>query len=106
VWDRCTANELQHQNGFKTCLQLTLYRPRDILLLLNQAFYNAAKQDRSEIVLSDIDATAKIISTTRLTDLHKEYESILPGLSTLTAAFSGHSPELTVQEATKIINLY
>jgi hypothetical protein len=104
VWDRCTANELQHQDGFKKCLQMTLYRPRDILLLLNQAFYNAAKQGRNQIVLADIDATAKNISTGRLTDLHREYESILPGLSQLTMAFSGHNPELTIKEATAIID--
>lgn len=104
VWDRCTANEVQRQDGFKKCLQLTLYRPRDILLLLNQAFYNAAKQGRDQIILSDIEATARVISTTRLTDLHKEYESIFPGLSMLSVAFSGHSPELAVQDATDTIN--
>ncbi len=103
VWDRCAANELQHQDGFKKCLQMTLYRPRDILLLLNQAFHNAGTQGRSQIVLADIDATAKHISNSRLSDLHKEYESILPGLSKLTMAFTGYSPELTVEEATTII---
>ena len=36
VWDRCTANELQRQDGFKRCLQLTLYRPGDILTLLTK----------------------------------------------------------------------
>ena len=72
--------------------------------MLNQAFYNAAKQGRNQIVLADIDATAKNISTGRLTDLHREYESILPGLSQLTMAFSAHNPELTIKEATAIID--
>ena len=99
AWDRCTATDLQGQEGFKKCLQLTLYRPRDILILLNDAFYNAYRQNRTAIVLSDIDATAKSISANRLSDLHKEYEMIFPGLSNLTSLFFGRSPELNVDEA-------
>jgi hypothetical protein len=38
VWDRCTADDLKGRNGFKRCLQFTLYRPRDLLSLLNEAF--------------------------------------------------------------------
>lgn len=39
VWDRCTADDLKGRNGFKRCLQFTLYRPRDLLSLLNEAFF-------------------------------------------------------------------
>lgn len=104
VWDRCTANELQRQDGFKKCLQLTLYRPRDILILLNQAFYNAGKQDRDQIVLSDIESAAKSISESRFTDLLREYEIIFHGLPLVTAAFKGRNPELTVLEAVEILS--
>lgn len=103
VWDRCTVTELQGQDGFKKCLQLTLYRPRDILILLNDAFYNAYKQNRTAIILSDIDATAKSISANRLADLHKEYEMIFPGLSNLTSAFFGKNPEIRVSDAMEVI---
>jgi hypothetical protein len=103
VWDRTTANALQHQEGFKKCLQMTLYRPRDLLLLLNHAFRNAARQGRQHIVLDDVQASAKDISTSRLSDLHKEYGIILSGLPNLTTAFAGRSPELTVQDAEGVL---
>jgi len=101
VWDRCASKELGGQRGFKTCLQLTLYRPRDILVLLNEAFYEASKDNREQIVLQDVSAGAKTISQYRLDDLHKEYSAIFPGLIYLTTAFSNRSPEcdLTTAEA-------
>lgn len=103
LWDRCTANELQHQEGFKKCLQLTLYRPRDLLILLNEAFFVAAKQDRKQIVLEDIELTSKAISTHRLDDLHKEYEAIFPGVLQVTSLFFGSNPEMTVSDASSLI---
>ncbi|HDR1855765.1 TPA: ATP-binding protein, partial [Pasteurella multocida] len=39
VWDLYTADELKGRSGFKKCLQFTLYRPRDLLSLLNESFY-------------------------------------------------------------------
>lgn len=104
VWDKCTAYDLQQQDGFKKCLQKTLFRPRDILLLLNQAFYNAGKQSRAQINLQDIQVTAKGISNSRLADLHKEYDTILHGLSKITQAFSGKNPELSVAQASELIS--
>lgn len=58
IWDRCTADEgygreLRGLDGFKKCLQFTLFRPRDLLSLLNQAFYNAAREERKTIILTD-----------------------------------------------------
>lgn len=103
LWDRCTANELQHQDGFKKCLQLTLYRPRDLLILLNEAFFVAAKHDRKQIVLDDIEVTAKAISNHRLDDLQKEYEAIFPGISQVTSLFFGRNPEMKVSEASGLI---
>ena len=37
VWDSCTAGDLRGKDGFEKCLHLTLYRPRDLLSLLNEA---------------------------------------------------------------------
>ena len=50
VWDLCAAGDLKGRQGFKKCLQQTLYRPRDLLALLNDAFYRAGKNSQSRIV--------------------------------------------------------
>lgn len=99
VWNQFTAAGLKGKEGFRTALKLTLYRPRDILVLLNDAFLHANSKDRTEIVLEDIEATAKTISTNRINDLHKEYESIFPALEEFTAAFGGSQSELTTEQA-------
>ncbi|CAM2339144.1 MULTISPECIES: P-loop ATPase, Sll1717 family [Burkholderia] len=104
IWDRCTANEgsdreLQGIDGFKKCLQFTLYRPRDLLSLLNQAFFNAGKEDRETIILKDIEKTAKSISINRLNDLKKEYNSIIPSISAATSVFEQGTPEFTYHDA-------
>lgn len=104
VWDRCTADEgngreLKGKEGFRKCLQFTLYRPRDLLSLLNQAFYQASRENREIIVLKDIESTAKIISQSRLDDLQKEYSSIFPSVAIATKAFANGSPEFTTTQA-------
>ena len=103
IWDRCTGSNLHGIEGFRQCLRLTLYRPRDLLSLLNQAFYRAAAQDRSKIVLEDIEIVARDISRTRLDDLHKEYGQIVPGLPSLTSPFSGSSGELTAAKTSELL---
>lgn len=105
VWNRSTARELQGRDGFKRCLRLTLYRPRDILALLNDAFLIARASEREQIVPDDVDATARTISKHRLADLNNEYAAILPGLEHFTRAFIGAPPEMSVREAyTRIEN--
>lgn len=104
VWNAYTANELQSATGFREALKLTLYRPRDILVLLNDAFLRASMHSRDKILMSDIEATANTISQNRLNDLHKEYENVFPALDLFTSLFSGRSPDCTVSEASKIIS--
>ncbi|QQC62782.1 P-loop ATPase, Sll1717 family [Paraburkholderia ginsengisoli] len=109
IWDRCTANEglgreLQGIEGFKKCLQFTLYRPRDLLSLLNQAFFSAAREDRATIVLRDLEKTAKAISGNRLDDLRKEYSSIIPSLTVAVSMFEHGAPEMTYRDALSIID--
>jgi Cdc6-like AAA superfamily ATPase len=99
VWNAHTANELQSTMGFKTALKLTLYRPRDILVLLNDAFLRASSQGRDRIIMDDIEATAKTISVNRLNDLHKEYETVFPALDLFTRLFSHTTRELSVKDA-------
>jgi len=103
VWNRCVARELKGKEGFRRCLQLTLYRPRDILVLLNRAFYEAARENRNEIVPSDVEVSAKSISQDRLQDLHKEYSAIFPGLARLTKSFANASAKLTLAKAKEVI---
>ncbi|HDY84366.1 MAG TPA: ATP-binding protein [Methylophaga sp.] len=104
LWSSCTARELKGREGFRLCLKLTLYRPRDILVLLNNAFLNASSQGRQEIISEDIDASAKSISQNRLYDLHKEYESIFPALHAFTSTFVSSIPILSVIQASEFIN--
>ena len=99
IWNSCTSRELKGQDGFNRCLQLTLYRPRDLLSLLNEAFYLAGKNGQQQIILSHIEETGRLISKNRFDDLRNEYASILPGLDNFVAVFHGKAPEMTVEDA-------
>lgn len=104
VWNAYTANELQSNTGFKETLKLTLYRPRDILVLLNDAFLRASTQDRTKIVIDDIKATANTISQNRLNDLLKEYDNVFPALDIFTSLFANSKSDFSIAEASTIIN--
>ncbi|MCZ8095051.1 MAG: ATP-binding protein [Acidovorax sp.] len=103
VWDRCTAGELQGRDGFKKCLQFTLYRPRDLLSLLNESFFCASRQSRSTAILADLEHAAQSISNARLEDLWKEYQKVFPSINTAINAFANGEPEMKVKDATEIM---
>lgn len=103
TWNHCTGSNLRGMDGFRKALRLTLYRPRDILALLNQAFYRALVRDSRQIVLDDLESSAREISNTRLADLHKEYKTILPGIEVLTQAFRNMDPALTGTAASDVV---
>lgn len=103
VWDSVTRGTLQGDNGFHQCLRLTLFRPRDLLLLLNDAFRNAASKQSYTIDQDDINASAKAISEHRLRDLEKEYSAHIPGLGALTKAFSNRLPSFSYSSARELI---
>jgi hypothetical protein len=103
LWTKYTARNLKGKEGFRAVLRLTLYRPRDILSLLNDAYLRAAYQDRKEIIDDDINSSAKSISEIRLHDLHKEYETIFPAMDLFTKSFIGHSPEYGFDEISEFI---
>jgi ABC-type thiamine transport system ATPase subunit len=105
IWNSYSARELSGREGFKYALRLTLYRPRDILVLLNNAFLNAVSQNRTQIVMEDINRSAKSISDNRLSDLEKEYESIFPALKLFTSSFSSGSADLSLLEAREKISV-
>ena len=87
VWNRFAYRELKDRRGFQRCLQHTLYRPRDVLVLLNRAAVRAAREGRNEIVEDDIEDTSRQISLDRLNDLLKEYEGYFQGSASLRTPF-------------------
>jgi hypothetical protein len=99
AWNAVTDRTIQGSEGFRKCLRLTLYRPRDLVLLLNRAFYNAASHDRTEVVDQDIDVSAKDISSSRLTDLKREYGDVIPGLGEIIACFVNGTAEIGQTQA-------
>ncbi|WP_434064670.1 P-loop ATPase, Sll1717 family [Sessilibacter corallicola] len=105
IWNQYAAKELKGKEGFRLALKLTLYRPRDILVLLNEAFLKANSNNRRQIVLEDIEYTAKTISMNRLNDLHKEYEYIFPSIEEFTKSFYGQKSEMAVSEVEPLIGL-
>lgn len=103
IWNAITSLELHGRDGFKRCLRLTLYRPRDVIALLNTAIEQARRQKREVLIEQDFRDSSKQISSTRLDDLGKEYESIFPGITQLTSAFANQSTQLSVSATVSII---
>src|SRR5664280_648432 len=93
VWNKFTSRGISEKSGFRECLRLTLYRPRDLISLLNNAFYHASQHGQDRIVEQDVEFSAKEISESRYADLLREYEAIFPGLSRLTNVFANNSAE-------------
>jgi hypothetical protein len=104
TWNKVTARDLQGMDGFRHCLRLTLYRPRDLLGLLNSAFNNARSQDRAVIVNADIEASARQISSSRLDDLRKEYGEVIPGIGAVLAVFSGGKTVLSLSDVGELMS--
>ncbi|WP_076882965.1 P-loop ATPase, Sll1717 family [Burkholderia pseudomallei] len=106
LWNSVTSNELHGREGFRTCVKLTLYRPRDLISLLNTAFHNARKQERHTLIPDDIHASAVHISSIRYDDLRKEYSSVFPGIGDITKAIGQRGPKFTLEEGIEAINQF
>jgi len=111
IWDRVTAdqgfgNELKGEEGFKKCLQFTLYRPRDIISLLNKAFYQSLSEERIILVMKDIEIAAKMISKARLDDLQKEYYTIFPSIKPAVSAFMGTTSKMSISKMLTTVDSY
>ena len=72
IWNQCVEEELMGRDGFTKCLKRTLYRPRDILGLIQATLERMEMSGRSKISLNEIQRSAKEISENRLRDLFKE----------------------------------
>lgn len=103
TWNAFAAHDLKGRDGFDKCLRLTLYRPRDLLSLLNEAIFQASRNNRINIVGSDVEVTAKNISETRLNDLTKEYESVIPSISVLVRAFKNAERQISLERTLQIV---
>jgi hypothetical protein len=104
VWNSITSAELHGREGFKRCLRLTLYRPRDVIALLNAAIEQARRQNREKTLIeNDFQESAKQISVIRFDDLGKEYASIFLGVSQLTTAFANGPTKFSVDFAIQTI---
>lgn len=111
IWDRVTAdqgfgNELKGEEGFKKCLQFTLYRPRDIISLLNKAFYQSLSEERMILVMKDIEVAAKMISKARLDDLQKEYYTIFPSIKPAVSTFMGRTSKMSINKVLSTVEDY
>ena len=104
IWNAVTSNELHGREGFSRCLKLTLYRPRDLISLMNTAFYNALKQERKTIIPADLEASARHISELRFDDLRKEYSSVFPGIVEVTKTLGFQGPTIDIQKARDTIS--
>lgn len=91
LWNQVTCRDLAGRDGFRSCLRMTLYRPRDLLVLLNNAFYHAFQHNRNVIHGEDLQHSATEISESRFADLLKEYNSVFPGLDRMARAFANGS---------------
>jgi len=104
VWNAITSSELHGRDGFRRCLRLTLYRPRDVIALLNAAIEQARRQQReATLIEKDFHESSKQISITRFDDLGKEYATIFPGVTQLTTAFANGATQFFVDDAIRII---
>ncbi|HSC85856.1 MAG TPA: hypothetical protein VLC09_01240 [Polyangiaceae bacterium] len=98
VWNRFAKNELSGKDGWRDVLSRTLYRPRDVLELLNGAIQVAQRSRRTEIVASDLGESGQSISARRLADLEKEYNSVYPYLGAIFRAFDSAPAAASVQD--------
>jgi hypothetical protein len=104
AWNRFAKRGLEGMDGFRKCLKLTLYRPRDVIALLNGAYQVTCASNRQELIDSDVEVTATRISQTRLSDLYREYEEVLPGLPCFAEAFRGQPARTTYAHAQQLLS--
>lgn len=102
VWNRFAASDLKNKDGFRKCLNFTLYRPRDIIVLLNTTFAHVARSNRSNLIADDIEYSSKQVSKNRLDDLKKEYAKVFPGLTSMTSVFNNQP---ATQTYAKVVSL-
>jgi len=105
AWSKFVSPELHGKDGFRECLRNTLYRPRDIISLLNQAYNVSLAKGLDRIDRASIAAVSTDISSVRLADLIKEYGAIIPCLSALVKGFANSPSKLNYSDIERIVNV-
>jgi hypothetical protein len=105
IWNRFAAAGLENRAGFEKCLQQTLYRPRDILVLLNHAYIGGVRKGHDRIIETDIDSAAKSISHDRVEDLLKEYDTVLPGLKSFVQVFEARPAFQQTEQTIQMLDM-
>ncbi len=104
IWSRLVRDpNLRDRDGFRLCLKYTLFRPRDLLVLINGALIVANKAGREDLILQDIESSAREIANSRLTDLITEYHKVFIGLRGYTEMFRKCTVPMTYQDALEVI---
>ena len=103
IWNQCVEKELTGREGFTKCLKRTLYRPRDILGLIQATLERAERSGRSKISLDEVQRSAKEISENRLRDMFKEYTTMLPLLPTYAEVWRNGSVQRRVESLKGVI---
>jgi hypothetical protein len=98
IWNLIADRGIENRKGFVQCLGHTLYRPRDIIELLNRACLQAASKKQDKLIIDDIEYAASNISESKLSDLQQEYGGIFPALRVLIAGFRSCKGVLTKEE--------
>ncbi|MCK4558639.1 MAG: hypothetical protein KAV45_02575 [Calditrichia bacterium] len=104
VWNRFAQRGLKGREGFASCLQYTLFRPRDILVLLNSAFLVAGRANRSELIEEDIETTSRLVAHDRMNDLKHEYSHVFPGIGLFIESFKGRSAKTNYATLIEFLN--
>lgn len=105
VWNLVVDGSLAGRDGFERCLKHTLYRPRDVLVLLNAANDVASRRGYPAVTQAALDGAATRISENRLSDLLKEYDSVLPGLRAFVKAFDRRTTLATYEDVVAHLDL-
>ena len=103
VWNECVEEELMGPDGFKQCLKRTLYRPRDILGLMQAALERSENTGKTRIGMQEVERAAKEISGNRLRDMFKEYSALLPLLPTYTELWRNGHVQRSAQSLRQVI---
>lgn len=98
VWSNVTSGDLRGASGFQRILRMTLHRPRDVLALLNETFFQKFRLEHNRISLKDVESAGTLISKGRLNDLMAEYQAIFPPISNLTSLFRELPAEWDIKE--------
>lgn len=104
IWNKFTSPDLQDTFGFEKCLKKTLFRPRDIIQLINDAYRISNTHGRERISEEDITQAAHRWSRARLDDLSNEYSDVFPGLGVFISKLSSGPNAITYNTACSLLD--